>query len=121
MSDISPISAPPPPPARSPALVVLGILFILLWIAGHVVWGLMALMANVMANDSGAASESRHLSLILGMLAGQVLCAGAGIPAGMAFFSAGRRKRLLGIFAVLFLIGALIQGGVFWFFFSSMS
>lgn len=101
-------------------LMVCGILFIILWIIAHIVWGAMALMADLMANDSGAASNEKHLTLIFGMLGGQVLAGAAGIPAGLAFYWRGKRKRLLGLFAVLFAVGALLQAGVFYSFFSSM-
>ncbi|MDZ4401356.1 hypothetical protein [Prosthecobacter sp.] len=104
----------------SVAWVICGVLFIVLWIIAHVAWGMMSLMANVMANDSGAASGDTHMTLIVGMLGGQILAGGAGIPAGLAFFWRGRRKLLLWLFAALFASGALIQAGVFWSFFSSM-
>lgn len=104
----------------STARVVFGILFILVWIIAHLAWAGMAFIADVMANDSGAASEGSHMVLIFGMIGGQVLCGAAGVPAGMAFFEPHRRKFLLKLFASLFVIGALIQGGVFYSFFSSM-
>lgn len=104
----------------STAMVVCGIVFIVLWLIAHLAWGAMAFMADVMANDSGAASENKHMTLIFGMMGGQVLCAAAGIPAGLAFFWRRRRKLLLWLFAILFVIGALTQGGVFYSFFSSM-
>lgn len=99
---------------------ICGILFIVLWIIAHLAWGTMAFIADVMANDSGRADPNKHMMLIFGMMGGQVLCGAAGVPAGMAFFRRGRRKMLLGLFAVLFVVGALIQGGVFYSFFSSM-
>ncbi|MCB1275442.1 hypothetical protein [Prosthecobacter sp.] len=80
----------------------------------------MALMVDLMANDSGAAPQGKHLMLIFGVLGGQVLCSSAGIPAGLAFYWRGKRNRLLGIFAALFVVGALLQGGVFYSFFSSV-
>ena len=104
----------------SVALVISGFLFIVFWIIAHIAWGMAALMANVMANDSGAAQAGKHMTLIYGMLGGQVLCAAAGIPAGLAFFLRDRRKFLLRLFTGLFVTGALIQAGVFWSFFSSM-
>ncbi len=104
----------------SPLLVIVGIFFIVIWIIAHIAWGTMALMANVMANDSGAASTEKQMTLIFGMLGGQILAGAAGIPAGLAFFWRGRRKLLLWLFAALFVIGALLQAGVFYNFFSSM-
>ena len=105
----------------SVALIICGILFIALWIIAHIAWGAMAFMANVMANDSGTADQGRHMTLIFGMLGGQILCGAAGIPAGLAFFWRARRKLLLWLFAILFVIGALFQGGVFYSFFQAMS
>ena len=99
---------------------ICGILFIMLWIIAHLAWGAMAFIADVMANDSGRADPNMHMMLIFGMMGGQVLCGAAGVSAGLAFFWRGRRKMLLGLFAILFVVGALIQGGVFYSFFSSM-
>lgn len=104
---------PPPPPAASTAktvlLVILGILFILGWIAAHLVWGTMSLMAGAMANDSGLAQTDTHANMILGMICGQVVAGAAGIPAGLSFFWRGQRKKLLIAFAALFVAGALWQ------------
>ena len=115
--------APSPTVAQdgvSTGWVVCGILFIVFWIIGHLAWGAMSFIADVMANDSGRAAQDKHLMLIFGMIGGQVLCGAAGVPAGLAFFWKSRRKLLLKLFAVLFVVGALIQGGVFYSFFASM-
>ena len=98
--------------------LVCGSLFIILWIIGHSAWGMMSLVADLMANDSGSASAGKHMTLIFGMLGGQVLCGAAGIPAGLAFFWRSRRKLLLWLFSILFVVGALIQGGSFYAFFA---
>ncbi len=114
---------PPAIPAKegmSTAWVVCGILFIVFWIIAHLAWAGLSFMADVMANDSGRASQDKHMTLILGMIGGQVLCGAAGIPAGLAFFWRRKRKLLLWLFALLFVAGALIQGGVFYSFFASM-
>jgi hypothetical protein len=100
--------------------MICGILFIVLWIIAHLVWAGLAFMADVMANDSGKADPDKHMMLIFGVMGGQVLCGAAGIPAGLAFFWRRRRKLLLWLFALLFVVGALIQGGAFYSFFSSM-
>src|SRR4051812_34877011 len=94
-------------------LVCAGVLFMALWIGVHLVWASMSLMGSLMANDSGRATDGAQMVLIFGMLAGQVLAGGAGIPAGLAFFLRGRRKLLLGLFAALFVAGALLQAGAF--------
>ena len=115
--------APPAPAAKAGVSVVWkvgGSLCIVLWIIEHLAWGAMAFIADVMANDSGRADPDKHMMLIFGMMGGQVLCGVAGIPAGLAFFWRDRRKLLLWLFAILFVTGALIQGGVFYSFFSSM-
>ena len=80
---------------------------------------MMAFMANLMANDSGSASTDRHLLLIGGMIAGQILAGLAGIPAGLAVFWRGRRQILLMIFLWLFLLGIVLQVVVFASFFSA--
>ena len=76
-------------------------------------------MANLMANDSGAASTVQHMALIAGMLVGQALTGAAGIPAGLAFFCSGNRKVLFLLFLGLFIPGAVIQAGVLFFFFAA--
>ncbi|MEO6846904.1 MAG: hypothetical protein ABI443_05560 [Chthoniobacterales bacterium] len=107
-----------PSPLKRTLLVTSGILFIVVWILAHFVWVSMALMANLMANDSGRASSGQHMSLIFGMIAGQILTTGAGIPAGMAFFWRGKRRLLLWIFAITFVVGALCQFAAFHHFFA---
>jgi hypothetical protein len=89
--------------------------------AAHIAWAYLSFVASLMANDSGKASAAEHLSLIVGMLGGQVLAGAAGIPAGLAFFWRGRRKWLLWLFAILFVTGALGQVWAFNAFFSSAS
>jgi hypothetical protein len=98
--------------------LVCGILFIILWIIGHIAWGMMSLVADLMANDSGSAPAGKHMTLIFGMLGGQMLCGAAGIPAGLAFFWRSRRKFLVWLFSILFVVGALIQGGSFYAFYA---
>ena len=95
-------SSPPSSKGASTALVILGVLFAILWIIAHVAWAGLSFMADVMANDSGRADPNKHMSLIFGMLGGQILAGAAGIPAGLAFFWRGRRKLLLWMFAFLF-------------------
>jgi hypothetical protein len=119
MSDPSPQSEVSP--AVSTLLVIGGIVFICVWIAAHLIWASMALMGGLMANDAGAASSDQHSGLILGMLAGQVLAGGAGIPGGLAFFWRGKRKLLWGLFALFFVIGGLCQAWAFYSFFASVS
>lgn len=121
MNDAPPLPATPPVPAKSKGLQALGIAFIALWLVAHGFWAVMAFAANAMANDSGAAAASSQLTLIIGMLIGQALCALAGIPASLAFFKQDQRAKLLTWFAVLFVIGALIQGVVFYAFFAPIS
>lgn len=90
-------------------MICLGLIFIVLWLAGAFVLGAMNLMASVMANDSGAASTDAHMTLIGGMMAGQILTGLGGIPAGLAFFGLSWRKRLLWTFGALLIVGLAIQ------------
>jgi hypothetical protein len=69
----------------------------------------MALMGTAMANDSGAASSEAHVSLMGGVLGGQVVAGLAGIPGGLAFFWRGARKVLWLLFGVLFVSGVVWQ------------
>lgn len=100
-------------------LVICGILFMVLWLCGAAALGMMKLMAGVMANDSGAASNEAHMTLLFGMMGGQLLTGLAGIPAGLAIFWRGWRKRLLWIFAIMLSAGILIQAAAFYQFFPS--
>ncbi|MFN0076730.1 MAG: hypothetical protein ACKVY0_09665 [Prosthecobacter sp.] len=101
----------------SVALVICGVLFIALWLCGAAALGMMKLMASLMANDSGAASSEAHMTLIFGMMGGQLLTGLAGIPAELAFFWRGWRKRLLWTFLIMLVVGILIQAAAFFKFF----
>ena len=107
MSEVTPV--PAVAKRVSGWMVVLGVLFMGVWIVGHVIWATMALMGTAMANDSGAASSEAHVSLIGGVLGGQVVAGLAGIPGGLAFFWRGARKGLWVLFGVLFVSGAVWQ------------
>lgn len=102
-----------PSTGRQVALVIAGLLFAGLWIAAHIVWASMALMATLMANDAGAASSEQHTAFMGGMLGGQIMAGAAGIPGGFAFFWRRARKWLWIAFAVLFVGGALWQAIAF--------
>jgi len=107
MSEVAPV--PAVAKGVSGWMVVLGVLFMAVWIVGHVIWATMALMGTAMANDSGAASSAALVSLIGGVLGGQVVAGLAGIPGGLAFFWQGARKGLWVLFGVLFVSGAVWQ------------
>lgn len=105
--------------SKAPAwLVVLGILFMLLWLGGAFVLGAMKLMASVMANDYGSASADSHLGMIAAVMGGQVISGLAGIPGGLAFFSPGKRKKLWGIFFAMLVGGVLVQAAALYLFFA---
>ena len=82
-------------PVLRVALVGLGLIFIVGWTSVHIIWAYLSLMGGLMANDSGAKSSGSHGAFILGLMAGEALTALAGIPAGLAFFWAPMRKKLL--------------------------
>jgi hypothetical protein len=107
MSEVTPV--PAVAKGVSGWRVVLGVLFMAVWIVGHLIWATIALMGTAMANDSGAASSEAHVSLIGGVLGGQVVAGLAGIPGGLAFFWRGARKGLWILFGVLFVSGVLWQ------------
>jgi len=110
------------PPKRSFVLtiilVVAGLIFSVVWIYAHIVWATMSAMASMMANDSGKSSMGAWGGLIGGMLMGQVIAGSAGIPGGLAFFWRGRRRLLILLFLILFIVGALCQVWSFHNFFS---
>lgn len=110
MSDpLPPDSGAAPKPGVSVPMLILGILFIVAWLAGATLLGLLKLMAGVMANDSGAVSNETHMGVISGLMVGQALTATAGIPAGLAFFMRAARKKLLWAFALLLVTGIVFQ------------
>ena len=89
--------------------IVLGLLFAGLWLCGHVVWGSVALMGTLMANDAGAASSHQHMAMMGGVLGGIVMAGAAGIPGGLAFFWCRARRWLWLSFGLLFISGAIWQ------------
>ena len=95
--------------------VVSGVLFSIIWIIAHIVWGMMTFFANVMSaaghKPEGSRANTETGILIFGMIIGQIIAGLAGFPGGAAFCWPGRRKRLLMLFAGLFVTGALIQVG----------
>ena len=104
------------------ALMLCGILFIALWLCGAAALGLMKLLASLKVgtmNLPGAASGETQTTLIFGMMGGQLLTGLAGIPAGLAFFWRGWRKRLLWTFVIMLVVGILIQAAAFSNFFPS--
>ncbi len=110
MSDpLPPDSGAAPKPGVSVPMLILGILFIVVWLTGATLLGLLKLIVGVMANDSGAASAETHMGLISSLMVGQALTATAGIPAGLAFFMRAARKKLLWAFALLLVSGVVIQ------------
>ncbi len=110
MSDpLPPDSGAAPKPGVSVPMLILGILFIVVWLTGATLLGLLKFMVGVMANDSGAVSNETHMGVISGLMVGQALTATAGIPAGLAFFMRAARKKLLWAFALLLVTGIVFQ------------
>ena len=98
-----------PAKGASALSLVLGLLFAGLWLCGHVVWGSMALMGTLMANDAGSASTDQHMAMMGGVLGGIVMAGAAGIPGGLAFFWRSARKWLWLSFALFFIGGGVWQ------------
>ncbi len=108
-----------PPQVASVPMIFLGIVFMVGWLAVSALWFMMSMMGTLMANDSGSASSGDHVTLIMGMIAGQGMTALAGIAGGLAFFMRRRRKLLVSLFAILLAAGGLCQYGAFQSFVSS--
>ena len=102
-------------PAKAPArFVVLGYLCMVVWIAGACALFLGETWLGLMANDSGRASHAAHATSMVLFLGGQLINIVAGIPAGRAIYSAGKRKALWGKFFGMLGAGVLLQfTGVF--------
>lgn len=108
------------PIVKRTMLIVLGCLFFCGWVYAHCMWAALCIIPNLMANDSGRATGSQHLSLFIGMLTGQALAAAAGIPGGLFFFWHGKRLLMFVLFLLLFAVGALLQYSALTHFFSNM-
>ena len=103
-------------------LVVLGgVGFMVVWLAGAAVWGAMSLMGGVMANDAGRVAPATHATLLGVLSAGELLVAAAGVSGGLAFFWTEARGLLWMIFAGLLVAGLLLQAGAIWSFASASS
>jgi len=111
-------------PARGAAAVLRMIgcaLVIVLWIGAWLCWGALSLMGTLMANDAGQSSTSAHMTMILGMLGGQVLAGAAGLPLGLSLCWRARRRLLLWIFGWTLLAGLIAQGLAIYAFFLGFS
>ena len=97
-----------------------GVAFVLFWLAAASAWAVMSMTANLMANDSGAATGAQHMTLIVGMGVGELVVAAAAIPGGLAFFWVDHRSLLIWIFVGMVVIGAAIQVWAFRTFFAAM-
>lgn len=102
-------------------MIILGIVFLVGWMAVSALWFMMSMMGTLMANDSGSASTEDHTTLIVAVIAGQGMTALAGVFASLAFFVRTRRRLLLCLFAILLVAGGLCQYGSIRAFFSSAS
>lgn len=90
-------------------MLLLGLVFIGLWLTGAFLLGALKFMASLMANDAGVASGESHMQMVVGVMMGQAATAVAGIPAGLAFFWRSARRKLLWAFALLLAGGILVQ------------
>jgi hypothetical protein len=87
------------------------------WLAASALWGALALMGGVMANDAGRAPSETHARLVGLMLVGIVAAGLAGPVAGAAVFFEDARRPLLWAAALLLAGGLGLQASA-WFAFS---
>ncbi len=71
-------------PRVSTIQVISGVLFSIIWIIAHVVWGMMAFTANVMGaavlHPEGLPTNTELRILFFGMIIGQIIAGMAGLP-----------------------------------------
>ncbi len=91
--------------------MIAGIVFIVVWLGLAGVWFIMSLMAGTMANDAGTVAPSLHASLLILMLVGELVVAGAGVVGGCAFIFAAHGPILWKVFWILLVVGGLMQAG----------
>ncbi len=103
--------------AGTGVLAVIGIHFIVGWLAAAALLGYWFFAFSITATDSGGEAGEKYPIWVLGTLGGLGLVALAGIPAGLSFFCWGIRKILFSVAGLLFLLGVAMVAGVFaWFF-----
>ena len=121
---------PPPVPATSASHwpLILGIAFIVCWVGLHIVWAYIFLVGGVIFEifvaifkpilfpglATGAGQNAANMEWSWKMFAGVIAAGSAGVPAGLAFFWQGHRGTLLLTFAVLFVIGVMLQIETCW-------
>jgi len=80
------------PPKR---LIVLGSIFMVVWLVGACAVLVTEAFVSLMANDSGRMSNTSHLVFLVLFLGGQVINMLAAIPGGQAIFKMGMRRKQL--------------------------
>ena len=108
--------------------LILGIAFIICWVGLHLVWAYIFLVGGVVLDllvaifkpiffpglATGAGQNAANWDWSWKMFAGVIAATSAGVPAGLAFFWREHRGMLLLSFAVLFVIGVLLQVQTCW-------
>jgi hypothetical protein len=105
--------------STSPLYIVAGVAFTVFWLAAAGLWAALSFMGGAMANDSGRVPAEAHATFLMMMIAGEILVALAGFPAGLAFFWGAWRTILLILFGGLLLAGVGLQIWAFWSFASA--
>lgn len=91
--------------------MIVGIVFIVVWLGLAGLWLVMSTMAGAMANDAGTVSSSLHAAMLLLLFAGELVVAIAGVLGGCSFIFAAHGAFLWKAFWILLTLGVLMQVG----------
>lgn len=91
--------------------MIIGPLFVVVWLGLAIGWFFLSLMAASMAYDGRAVTTRLHEALMILMFLGEAVVVLAGLIGGAAFVFADHAPLLWRIFWITLAVGALLQVG----------
>jgi hypothetical protein len=89
--------------------MIVGILFIVVWLALAGAWFVVSGMVGAMANDSGSVDSGFHANMLILLMIGELVVAVAGVLGGSSFVFATVGAGLWRAFWILLAVGILLQ------------